>query len=261
MQNKVAVVTGGARGIGYATASLLACRGAEVVVADVIPCAGEQRFHEIPADVTSPEAVRNLFRTVRERFGRLDILVMSAGRPYNVPSTGASDEVWQECLTLNLTSAWYCAREAQPMLDASGHGSIVAVSSIQALFGGRGSSLYSAAKAGLLGMIRSLAVEYAPNIRVNAVVPAQVESVRTKEYFGVFEDPELAYRQTLAMYPMHRLGKPEDVASAVAFLASEEASWITGVALPVDGGRSASVQKLADLAGGGFVRLRAQPGK
>jgi NAD(P)-dependent dehydrogenase (short-subunit alcohol dehydrogenase family) len=251
MQNKVAVVTGGARGIGYATAIELAARGFEVVLADVNASAGDRRFVEIPTDVTDAAAVRNLFQQIGERYGRVDALVMSAGRPYSVPSTAATEATWDECLDLNLKSAWLCAREAHPLLAASGAGSIVAVASIQGLFGMRNSSLYAAAKAGLLGLVRSLAVEYAPAIRVNAVVPAQVESVRTKEYFAVYADPAEARRRTEAMYPLQRLGKPEDVARAIAFLASDDAAWITGVALPVDGGRSAALYKLSDLMGDG----------
>lgn len=248
MTGKIAVVTGGAQGIGCATASLLASRGAQVVVADVRPAENERRFEEILTDVTDADQVRNLFRRVKESYGRLDILVINAGRPYSSTSLTSSAAEWNECLALNLESAWYCAREAHALLRETGRASIVAVASIQGEYGGKNTFPYSAAKGGLLALTRSLAIEYAPAIRVNAVVPAQIESVRTEPYFASFRDPEEARRRVIASYPMGRLGKPDDVARAIAFLASDDAAWITGTSLRVDGGWGAALLDLSDLS-------------
>ena len=125
----------------------------------------------------------------------------------------------------------------------SGRGSIVVVASIRGEYGGKKTFPYSAAKGGLLALTRSLAIEYAPDIRVNAVIPAQIESVRTEPYFASFPDPEEARRRVIASYPLGRIGKPEDVACAIAFLASDEAAWITGTFLHVDGGWTATLER------------------
>src|SRR6185437_1336682 len=140
---------------------------------------------------------------------------------------------------------WLGARAAYPLLRKSGHGSIVVVASIQGEYAGKNTFPYSAAKGGLLALTRSLAIEYAPDIRVNAVVPAQGESVRTEPNFAKFRDPEEARRRVCASYPLGRIGKPEDVAYAIAFLASDEAAWITGASLHVDGGWTAALEDYA----------------
>jgi meso-butanediol dehydrogenase/(S,S)-butanediol dehydrogenase/diacetyl reductase len=132
----------------------------------------------------------------------------------------------------------------------SGHASIIAVASAQGQRSGKRSFPYSAAKGGLLALTRTLAVEYAPHIRANAIIPGQIESVRTEPYFESFRDPAEARRRVLASFPMRRLGKPEDIAGAVAFLASDDARWMTGSWLTVDGGRDAALVDLSDLQKG-----------
>lgn len=133
------------------------------------------------------------------------------------------------------------------MLLASGHASIVTLASAQGQRSSKNSFPYSAAKGGLLALTRTLAVEYAPHIRVNAIIPGQIESVRTEPLFESFRDPAEARRRVLATFPMGRLGKPEDVAKAILFLASDDAAWITGTFLHVDGGRDAALIDLSDL--------------
>ncbi len=241
-ENKVVVVTGAARGIGLATAKRFAAEGAAVVGVDIEP--GDGIFQ---ADVSNAASVRELFAFVEQNHGRVDALVANAGRLYSSTTLNASEQEVDECLAANFKSAWLCAREAHPLLLRSPSASIVTVGSYQGLRGGVNTFPYSAAKGALLALTRSLAVEYAPRIRVNAVIPGQVESVRTEPYFNSFSDPAEARRRVLATYPMGRLGKPEDVAKAILFLASEDAAWITGAFLMVDGGRDAALLNLSDL--------------
>lgn len=241
-ENRVVLVTGAARGIGLATAKLFEAEGATVVGVDIEP--GDGIFQ---ADVSDAAAVRGLFEMVEQRYGRVDTLVANAGRLYSNTTLSATEQEVDECLAANFKTAWLCAREAHRLLVRSDAASIVAVGSYQGLRGGTNTFPYSAAKGALLALTRSLAVEYAPRIRVNAVIPGQVESVRTEPYFNSFSDPAEARRRVLATYPMGRLGKPEDIAKAILFLASEDAAWITGAFLMVDGGRDAALLNLSDL--------------
>jgi len=254
-RDKVVVVTGAGRGIGRATAALLAAEGARVVIAEIDRELADQAASEIgeravavPTDVTRADHVAALFADLRRSLGKLDILVLNAGKPYQLTSVRATEADWDECLNLNLRSAWLCAREAYPLLREAGGASIVTVASTQGYRSNKSCFPYSAAKGGLLALTRTLAIEYAPDrIRVNAVVPGQIESVRTEAWFNSFRDPAEARRRVLSTFPLGRLGKPEDVGKAILFLASDEAAWITGTWLTVDGGRDAALVDLSDL--------------
>ncbi|HVF88190.1 MAG TPA: glucose 1-dehydrogenase [Pyrinomonadaceae bacterium] len=253
LQNKIAVITGGGSGIGRASARLFAVEGAQVVIAEINEEQALQATQEIgaaaiavPTDVTSEASVAALFAEVKSRFGKIDILVSNAGRPWQSTSLTATNEDWEACLNLNLKSAWLCARAAHSLMHESG--SIVTVASTQGYRSNNRSFPYSAAKGGLLGLTRNLAVEYAPDrIRVNAIIPGQIESVRTEGYFNSFNDPAEAHRRVLSTFPLKRLGKPEDIAKAALFLASDDAEWVTGTWLTVDGGRDAALVDLSDL--------------
>jgi Dehydrogenases with different specificities (related to short-chain alcohol dehydrogenases) len=237
LEGKVALVTGAARGIGRAIADLFQTEGAQVIGTDI----------ENGVDVTDARQMTALFQDVQSRFGRLDILVCNAGRPYNLTSLTASEDDWEACMAVNLKSAWLCARAAYPLLAKAEAASVVTIASTHGIRGARNAFPYSAAKGGLLALTRTLAVEWAPGIRVNAVIPGQIESVRTEPFFASFSNPAEARRRVLSTYPMRRLGKPDDVARAALFLASEDAAWITGTYLTVDGGRDAAMPDLSDL--------------
>lgn len=233
-QNLHCVVTGGLRGIGAAVSEVLRGEGGMVRVADVL---------DGSCDVSQPGQVREYFAGLAE----LDVLVCVAGKLWPGTAEGTSLEQWRECQALNLESVWHCVQAALPLLRRSSQAAIVTVPSYQAIRPGKGSFPYAVAKGGLISMTRALAVELAPGIRVNGVLPGQIESVRTAEYFSQFRDPEEARRRTLQTFPLGRLGQPVDIAKAVAFLASSDASWITGTLLTVDGGRDAAGLDLSSL--------------
>ncbi len=291
LTGKVALVTGAARGIGFATARRFAAEGARVLLIDALDevdsaaAAIGAAATALQADVTDDDQVRGAVARAIEWGGRLDILVCNAGRPWSATSLTASDEDWTRCLDLNLKAAWLCARAAHPHLrdaasrqvaagrddardypsDRTGErtddradgrsddrtSAIVTIASTQGYRSNRTSFPYSAAKGGLLALTRNLAVEYAADqIRVNAVIPGQIESVRTDAYFDGFSDPSEARRRVLSTFPLRRLGTPDDIAKAALYLASDDASWVTGTWLVVDGGRDAALVDLSDLTPG-----------
>ena len=221
------VVTGGARGIGAAVAAQLSAEGGLVHVADVL---------DGSCDVTSQEDIRRFF----DKLEVVDVLICVAGKVSTGTSETTTQDEWRASQAVNLESVWHCVRGALPLLRRSKAASIVTIPSYQAVRPGASNFAYAVAKGGLISMTRSLAVELAPAVRVNGVIPGQIESVRTEEYFAQFKDPVESRRRTVESFPMRRLGKPEDIAKAVAFLASNDAAWITGSLLYVDGGRDAA---------------------
>ncbi|MEU6483233.1 SDR family oxidoreductase [Streptomyces sp. NPDC046887] len=236
-----ALVTGGGRGIGAATVRRLAAEGARVLVADVDEDAARETADAVEGavalrcDAADTASVEAAVAYAVETFGTLDVLVGNAlGPTGDVPSvTGLTDELWHRALDVTLTGALRCARAALPQLAASGRGAIVHIGSINAdqSFGGHA---YSAAKGALASLTRTLADEAAAHgVRVNQINPG---TIRTRAWAGR-EDAlkELAEHA----YPLGRVGEPEDVAAAVAFLASADAAWITGTTLRVDGGITA----------------------
>jgi NAD(P)-dependent dehydrogenase (short-subunit alcohol dehydrogenase family) len=232
-----ALVTGGARGIGEATARRLASEGARVLIADVDTQAAEAAAARIEGaasvrcDVGDRASAEAAVAYAVERFGSLDVLVNNAfsGSRHSGPLEDLPDDGWQRDLDVTLTGALRCARAAWPHLAAHGRGAIVNIGSVNAEqdFGGHA---YSAAKAGLASLTRTLAGEGAGRgIRVNQVNPG---TIRTRAWEG----REESLAALSGVYPLGRVGEPEDVAAAVAFLASHDAAWVTGTTLPVDGG-------------------------
>jgi 3-oxoacyl-[acyl-carrier protein] reductase len=241
-EGQTALVTGGARGIGAATAARLAAEGAHVVVADYDGEAAEATAREIGGvgvrcDVTSREEVEAAAATALERDGRLDVLVTCAGIIRDNLIHKMTDEDWDAVIDTHLKGTFLAARAAQrPMVEAK-RGKMVLISSTSAL-GNRGQTNYSTAKAGLQGMTRTLAIELGPfGINVNCVAPGFVATAMTQQTadrIGVpFEDFQTHIAEQV---PLRRIGQPEDIAGPIAFLCSEDASYISGQVIYVRGG-------------------------
>jgi 3-oxoacyl-[acyl-carrier protein] reductase len=241
-KDRVALVTGAGRGIGAATARLLAAEGARVAVSDLDEgpaqeIAGPIHGLALACDVSDRGQVDQMVeRTVKE-LGRIDILVACAGITRDNLLFKMTDDDWDAVIDTHLKGTFFCARAAQKHMVEQKSGKMVFLSSISAL-GNRGQANYSAAKAGLQGMARTLAIELGPyNINVNTVAPGFVETRMTRataERMGV--DYETFKLGAASQIPLRRVGQPEDIANAIAFLCSEESSYVSGQTLYVRGG-------------------------
>ncbi|HEY8812344.1 MAG TPA: 3-oxoacyl-ACP reductase FabG [Candidatus Dormibacteraeota bacterium] len=246
-EGKVAVITGSGRGIGAATAARLAREGAAVVVSDMDAkataetadrIAGEHgKAKGIPADVTDRESVENLVKGTVDAFGRLDVLVCCAGIIRDNLIYKMTDEDWDGVIDTHLKGTFFAAREAQKVMVPQKYGRMVFMSSTSAL-GNRGQTNYSTAKAGLQGMARTLAIELGRyNITVNAIAPGFIETAMTRQTADRMGMDFEQFKQGAAtQIPVARIGQPEDIAAAVAYLASEEAGFVSGQTLYVRGG-------------------------
>ncbi|PXY27600.1 3-oxoacyl-ACP reductase [Prauserella muralis] len=244
LDGRVAVITGGGSGIGLASARRMASEGARVVIGDVDVAAGKAVAEEVggefvQADVTSEGEVEALFQAAVDRFGSLDVAFNNAGisppEDDSILDTGL--DAWRKVQEVNLTSVYLCCKYAIPHMRRQGRGSIINTASFVAVMGAATSQIsYTASKGGVLSMSRELGVQFArEGIRVNALCPGPVNTPLLQELFA--KDPERAQRR-LVHVPMGRFAEPEEIAAAVAFLASDDASFITASQFLVDGGIS-----------------------
>jgi NAD(P)-dependent dehydrogenase (short-subunit alcohol dehydrogenase family) len=250
LAGKIAVVTGGARGIGRATVERFVEEGSSVAFLDLDEETGVAFAHELeglgaqvlflPSDVTAEQQVATAMQATSERFGALDVLVNNAGVNAYFDAARMTEAEWQRVFDVDLKGAWLCVKHALPLMLEHRRGSIVNIASIHAFMTTEGTFPYAAAKSGLVGLTRSLALDYGKdNIRVNAVCPGFVRTQLVQEWLERQPDPAAAERDVLAAHPLGRIGTPEEIASLVAYLASDDASYITGATLLVDGGLSA----------------------
>ena len=242
LKDKVAIITGGSRGIGFATAEKFLAEGAAVALTASTEANATQaakqlrekfpnsRVLGISPDLTSLESVRQAFRQVAEQFGRIDILVNNAGVSESTPLSQYTEETYDRVMDLNLKGVFTATRIATDYMESQGGGVILSTSSMVSISGQPSGFAYPASKFALNGLTLSLARELGPKgIRVNAVAPGITETDMMKAV------PKSVIEPMIQRIPLRRLGQPEDIANAFVFLASDEASYITGVILSVDG--------------------------
>jgi NAD(P)-dependent dehydrogenase (short-subunit alcohol dehydrogenase family) len=253
-EGKAAVVTGGAKGIGRAVAELLTERGARVCVVDVDDSAVPPGGASVRADVSSADDCARAVAAAADAFGRLDVLVNAAGIQRYGTVVDTPEETWDEVIGVNLKGAFLMAKHAIPRIET---GAVVNVASVQAMAAQRGVAAYSASKGGLVALTRAMAVDHAPGIRVNAVCPGSVDTPMLRwaaETFGG-DDIEGTLRSWGEMHPMGRVASAREVAEAIAWLASDAASFVTGSALLIDGGL---LSKIAGTRHGETLAGRSQ---
>jgi len=252
LSDKVAIVTGAGSGMGRASALLFAKEGAKVVAADIDPNGGEETVELIKrhggeamfmqADVAKVKDMENMVRVAVKTYGTLNILFNHAGMPGPRGLEGVKEPEWDHALGVLTKGGFFACKFAVPEIRRAGGGSILFTSSISGMGGSPNSPLYSLAKGGIIILVKSLALLLArDNIRVNCIVPGLVDTPMLPQFFGLKSDAtdeswEKASKQALTLIPLGRFGRPEDIAWAALFLASDESSYITGTTLLVDGG-------------------------
>jgi NAD(P)-dependent dehydrogenase (short-subunit alcohol dehydrogenase family) len=245
-ENRVVAVTGGASGIGAATARALVELGAHVLVADLASGPGRVLASElegefVQVDVRRAADAERLVRAALDRWHRLDGLVNSAGVVLARSTTETTEEEWDRVLDVNLKGTWLCSRAAIPRLAEGGGGAIVNVASNAGLVGFPNAAAYCASKGGVAQLTRAMALDCAPlGIRVNAVCPGHTRTPMAERFVASQADPEAFVRDFVdRQHPLGRMAEPEEVARCIRFLVSEEASFVTGAVIPTDGGFTA----------------------
>jgi NAD(P)-dependent dehydrogenase (short-subunit alcohol dehydrogenase family) len=252
LKDKVAIITGSGSGIGRATAELFAREGARLVVADLVGERAEETVRRITAaggeaiavemDVSKKETVERMVAQTLERYGRLDILVNNAARSSTDDILQFDEATWELDLAVVLKGVFLCTQTVLPAMVAQKSGSIVNIASVNGLTG-LGDLAYSAGKAGVLNLTKNIAVNYGRhNIRINAICPGSVRTPIWEPQLAA--DPDI-FDRLVKWYPLGRIGEPEDIAKAALFLASDDAAWITGANLVVDGGLMAGSYRMS----------------
>lgn len=250
LAGKVALVTGGGTGIGRACALLFAREGAAVVVAgrrrqplEAVAAeiaSGQGWALALPGDMTRETDVEHVVRAAVERFGRLNVVVNNAGAVLAATAEQTTEQQFDQIVAANLKTTFLVSRAALAPLRQSGGGSIVNIGSFLGLVGFRSRAAYCAAKGGVTLLTKAMALDHArEGIRVNCICPGLVDTEMVRELFSGMPDPEAVFRSRIEQIPLGRMGQPEDVARLALFLASDESSWITGAAIPLEGGITA----------------------
>ena len=244
LTNKTVIVTGAGSGIGRGCAIALAAAGANVALTGRRRPQLEETAHAIggktlvlPADVTRQSDIDRVIAQAAAHFGNLNILINNAGVLHVGNAEAITAEQWDHTFNVNVRAVWLFSRSVLPAMRKAHGGSIINVASVLGINAARNRAAYASSKGAVVLLSKSMAIDYAPeDIRVNAICPGFVETDLTAEVIRQAPDPEAVRRERVAAHPLGRFGKPEDVATLAVYLASDEASWVTGAIFPVDGG-------------------------
>jgi NAD(P)-dependent dehydrogenase (short-subunit alcohol dehydrogenase family) len=245
-KDKVAVVTGAAKGIGQATAKAFVREGARVAALDVDDASASfprerDRGLAVKCDVSKGEQVASAFKQIIDTFGGVDILINNAGIQHYGTVTETSEQEWDRVLAVNLKSAFLCAKQALPSMLARGKGVVINLSSVQAFLSQNKVAPYTTSKTAMLGLTRSIGVDYAPQVRCVAVCPGTVDTPMLRWAIDQSPDPKEVMQECIQMHPVKRICTPEEVAELILFLCSDKAAFMTGQYVRIDGGLGLSV--------------------
>ncbi len=244
-QNKTVVITGAAKGIGAACAKLFFDAGANVVLLDVAKDTSninDDRRLYIHCDVSSETQVNEAFQKVEQHFGSVDFLVNNAGIQRYGTVTETTVEEWDLVMNVNLKSLFLCSKYAIPFMLEKKKGVVINIASVQAFLSQQKVAAYTTAKSAILGLTRSIAVDYAPHIRCVAVCPGTIDTPMLRDSIALSPDPDEVMQECVDMHLTKRIGTPEEVAELVMFLCDDKASFITGQAIRIDGGLGITIQ-------------------
>jgi NAD(P)-dependent dehydrogenase (short-subunit alcohol dehydrogenase family) len=252
LKDRVGIVTGGAKGIGWGIVKVLVQEGAKVVIVDWDEAGGKATEEEmrkaggevmfVKCDISNEDQVKAMVKATLDRYGKIDILVNNAGIGVYKTLLDTSSEDWDRCLSVNLKGQFLCSKYTIPHMQELGKGAIVNISSVHSFQTVNGVAPYCASKGGITALTRNMAIDYGPTIRVNSIAPGWVITPLIQSIFDSYDDPADQRAQVERRQVMKRIGQPEDIGQAVAFLVSDEASFITGTQLFVDGGLTAQLE-------------------
>lgn len=244
-QNKTVVITGAAKGIGASCARLFHEAGAKVALIDIAKDESgimDDRWLFIKCDISSEMQIQEAFEKVRSKFESVDILVNNAGIQRYGTVTETSGDEWDLVMNVNLKSLFLCSKYAIPFMLEKKKGVIINMASVQAFVSQPKVAAYTTAKTAILGLTRSIAVDYSPYIRCVAVCPGTIDTPMLRDSFALSPDPDAMLQECIDMHPVRRIGTPDEVAELVMYLTDDKASFITGQAIRIDGGLGITIQ-------------------
>ncbi|MCY4780639.1 SDR family oxidoreductase [Sphingobacterium sp. UT-1RO-CII-1] len=253
LSDKIVFISGGVSGIGLGIAQVFAQAGAQVIVCAELEethplvyrlkdSLGSSLWHYYKADVTDVAVIETMVKNIQSTYGKIDVLVSNAGKNIFSPVEECTQEDWNFNQKLNLEAHWQLAKAIKPLLAASGDALVVLIGSNHAFSSMPGCFPYSVAKAGLLAMVRSIAMEWGPGIRAVGIAPGFIDTPGNQEWFDSFDDPIVARANTVNLHPVKRLGTAEEIGGWCVFLASKYGAFANGTTYLIDGGRSALMQ-------------------